>query len=314
MRHTFSRSWTQSGSSTRDPTGSRAAGQSHRSTPIVERRGDRTGERTHHAHHQFVEGAVVPIAIRPDPQRSHCSHTHTKSTSAPRICARCAPTHETHQLTLPAPPIRLTSWPPSDKLRNANVASHVALDPPALPKTKKCGQFQNRQGLRKAVLPRSVLSCSTPRASRTIEHRGRRGHGCSSFTMALAALRKPARRVDAWSGSQSASVLMQDPRFTVGTRQWSRTQVSHLAVSSHPRSPRRASLFKSASKCKTKRDWFSSEIARPRCASVLSKSTGCITTRLERENDARAERSAANVARSKKKQRRATTFRHRQRQ
>ena len=88
---------------------------------------------------------------------------------------------------------------------------------------------------------------------------------------------------NAWSGSQSASVLMQDPRFTVGTRQWSRTQVSHLAVSSHPRSPRRASLFKSASKCKTKRDWFSSEIARPRCASVLSKSTGCITTRLGEE-------------------------------
>ena len=52
-----------------------------------------------------------------------------------------------------------------DELRTANVASYAALDP------------------RKAVLPRSILSFSTFRASRTIEHRERRSHGGNSFTM-----------------------------------------------------------------------------------------------------------------------------------
>ena len=154
---------------------------------------------------------------------------HPSLTTRMRPVARNASTHRAASADSSH---KLASF--SDQFRTANVASIAALASPTRPMTKKKTrvQFHNRQGFRKTVLPRSVRSCSTFRASRTIELRERRGRGRSSFTVALLLSSQPEGWThgvpDASIGHPSASALTQNPRSAIGTRQlWSQTHDCH---------------------------------------------------------------------------------------
>ena len=179
---------------------------------------------------------------------------------------------------------------------------------------KKLGQFQNRQGLRKAVLPRSVLSCSTFHASRTIEHRDRPGHGRTSFTMALLL---SASQPKGWMHGLDVNL----PPYWCKTRDLQSTQDNDGAVRKSPILQSVLILVRQSEQVssRTRRGARQRETGSPhrlRAYGVQACSANPLTAsqRGWARKRCTSRAPAANVTRNNgRDQRRATTFRHCQR-